>query len=83
MKSLDPDSQSRITRNVNSNVDNKSLLSTRQPLHVYTCCSSLSFEFTLVFQIIFIFKEKHIGELPFEVLNYILKWVVSSDLDFR
>lgn len=28
-------------------------------------------------------QEKHIGELPFEVLNYILKWVVSSDLDFR
>jgi len=25
----------------------------------------------------------HIGQLPIEVLNYILKWVVSSDLDFR
>jgi len=25
----------------------------------------------------------HIGRLPFEVLNYILKWVVSADLDFK
>lgn len=26
---------------------------------------------------------KHIGDLPAEVLNYILKWVVSADLDLR
>eukprot|EP00092_Neocalanus_flemingeri_P017526 GFUD01018961.1.p1 GENE.GFUD01018961.1~~GFUD01018961.1.p1 ORF type:complete len:435 (+),score=105.28 GFUD01018961.1:189-1493(+) len=25
----------------------------------------------------------HIGSLPSEVLNYILKWVISSDLDFK
>lgn len=26
-------------------------------------------------------KDRHVGELPSEVLNYILKWVVSADLD--
>jgi len=26
-------------------------------------------------------NSSHIGSLPFEVINYILKWVVSSDLD--
>jgi len=28
-------------------------------------------------------QSMHIGQLPVEVLNYILKWVVSSDLDLR
>jgi len=28
-------------------------------------------------------KARHIGELPSEVLNYILKWVVSTELDIR
>merc|ERR1719173_67480 len=25
----------------------------------------------------------HLGDLPTELINYILKWVVSADLDFR
>ena len=25
----------------------------------------------------------HLGDMPTEVLNYILKWVVSSELDMR
>jgi len=28
-------------------------------------------------------QSKHIGDLPVELLNYILKWVVSKDLDLR
>jgi len=28
-------------------------------------------------------QSKHIGELPVELLNYILKWVVSKELDLR
>jgi len=28
-------------------------------------------------------NQTHIGQLPSEVINYILKWVVSSDLDFK
>ena len=28
-------------------------------------------------------EDCHLGDLPTEVLNYILKWVVSSELDMR
>ena len=27
--------------------------------------------------------EVHLGDLPSEVINYILKWVVSKELDLR
>ena len=28
-------------------------------------------------------NEIHLGDLPSEVINYILKWVVSKELDLR
>ena len=28
-------------------------------------------------------NEVHLGDLPSELLNYILKWVVSKELDLR
>ena len=28
-------------------------------------------------------NEVHLGDLPSEVINYILKWVVSKELDLR
>ena len=28
-------------------------------------------------------SEVHLGDLPSEVINYILKWVVSKELDLR
>jgi len=45
--------------------------------------STVSLENQPLIQPEFPTQSMHIGQLPFEVLNYILKWVVSSDIDLR